>query len=58
MSGSCVCVCVQTTDLRNFIKFCFIRVATICLHQFVKDGEYRKEIGGIRLNLQGNTQEY
>ena len=25
-------------------------IATICLHRFVKDGEYQKEIRGIRLN--------
>ena len=27
-------------------------------HLLIKDGEYQKEIRGIRLNLQGNKQEY
>ena len=59
VSGS-LCVCVRKLRLLlNYGIFCiFIRGATICLHQFVKDGEYRKEIRGIRLNIQGNTQEY
>ena len=48
-------VCAQTTfiaDLRNFIK---------CDHLLTpirKGRRISKEIGGIRLNLQGNTQEY
>ena len=58
VSGSlCLCVCAQPTfiaDLRN----CFIRGVSICLHQFVKDDQYRKEIRGIRLIIQGNKQEY
>ena len=46
-------VCAQPTFIADY-GIC-IRGATI---RFVKDGEYRKEIRGIRLNLQGNKQEY
>ena len=46
VSGS-LCVCVR--KLRSLLEYSmpFIRGATICLHRFVKDGEYQKEIRGI-----------
>ena len=48
VSGS-LCVCVR--NLRSLLIMVFVfRGATI---RFVKDGEYRKEIRGIRLNHTG-----
>ena len=55
VSGS-LCVCAR--KLRPLLIYGILYIYKGCdnlLTQFVKDGEYQKEIRGIRLNLQGNT---
>ena len=53
-----LCVCGQPTFIAD------IRIPNLFykgrdhLFTLIKDSKYQKEIRGIRLNLQGNKQEY